>query len=419
MSSMMFRDRGHGSRKAFLARCQAELGRATEPSAMLFVRARDFDEYRSKQGYREADALSTSACDGIESLLRKGDLACRIDEGSFAVFLSRLVSENHALLGASRLQRMFQRELSVAAAIVPLETAIGIVNGHSADESADRMLRDADWASQQALLKRKSVEQFSALETYEEIPRAALKSAILGNRMHVWLQPIWDLRTRRVVGVESLARWTDAQYGLVSPADFVPLAEHHGLIGDFTRWCFNATLRHASALRRQQPEMYVSINFSPRLFAEDDIVEQVTSTLKIWSVPPGALVLEVTEGATMEDPVRSIEVLNRFRDCGIGVALDDFGVGHSSFAYLRQFPVSALKIDRSFVRDLRTSARSQQLVRSMLDLTRNLGVSSIAEGVEDAATLELLESMGCDCVQGFHIAHPQPADRYIESFSGR
>ena len=416
---MMFRERGPTSRKSFLTRCQAELTRADEPSAMLFVRARDFDEYRCKQGYLDADALSTSACDNIESLLRKGDSACRIDDGSFAVFLSRLVSENHALLAATRLQRVFQRELSVSGEIVALEPAIGIVNGQSSEASADRMLRDADWASQQALVKRKSIEQFSALGVHEEIPRAALKSAILGNRMHVWLQPIWDLQRRCVVGVESLARWNDAQYGLVSPADFVPLAEHHDLIGDFTRWCFNATLRHMSALRRLQPDMYVSINFSPRLFAEEDIVEQVISTLKIWSVPPGALILEVTEGATMEDPVRSVEVLNRFRDCGIGVALDDFGVGHSSFTYLRQFPVSALKIDRSFVRDLRTSARSQQLVRSMLDLTRNLGISSIAEGVEDAATLELLESMHCDCVQGFHIAHPQPADRYIESFSGR
>ncbi len=412
----MHRRPGSRSRNAFLQQCADELQGSTDPSAMLFIRIRDFDEFRSRHGYVTSDALSDAACDAIDGLLRSGDSACRIDEDGFAVFLSRLLSENHALLAANRLQRILQRDIAVEGSIFPIEPAIGITYAPAQGVDAVGLLQQADRASQQALSKRVAVERYVPPRPHDDIPKSALRSAILGNRMQIWLQPIWDLKQRRIVGVESLSRWMDSEYGLVSPGDFVPLAERTDLIGDFTRWCLNATLRHTAELRRVRPDMHISINFSPRLFVEDDIVEQVVSALQIWNVPASALVLEVTEGATMEDADRSATMLTRFREAGIGVALDDFGIGHSSFAYLRQFPVSALKIDRSFVRDLRESERSRQLVQSMIGLTRNLGVTSIAEGVEDAATLGLLQEMGCDCVQGYHIAHPQPAEKLIDSF---
>ncbi len=411
----MHRERGPRSRIAFLQQCERELQPSADPSAILFVRIREFDDFRSRHGYASADALSEAACDAIQSLLRSGDCAFRIDDGGFAIFLSRLLSENHALLAANRLQRIFQRDISVDGSVFPLEPAIGITHAPSQGSSAEILLQQADRASQHALGKRIPFERFVAPRPHDDIPKSALRNAILGNRMQIWLQPIWDLKLRRVTGVESLSRWLDAQYGLVSPGDFVPLAERTDLIGDFTRWCLNATLRHAAELRRLRPDMHISINFSPRLFVEEDIVEQVVSSLEIWNVPPDALVLEVTEGATMEDAARSAQMLTRFRDAGIGVALDDFDIGHSSFAYLRQFPVSALKVDKSFISDLRESERSRQLVQSMIGLTKNLGVTSIAEGVEDAATLGVLEQLGCDCVQGYHIAHPQPAEKLIES----
>ncbi len=414
----MHRERGSRARKTFLQQCDSELGASADPSAMLFVRIREFDEFRSRHGYGSADALSHAACDAIESLLRPGDSACRIDDDAFAVFLSRLLSENHALLAANRLQRIFQRDITVDGSTHPIEPAIGITHAPAQGNDAATLLQQADRASQRAMAKRLPFERFAPPRLHDDIPKAALRSAILGNRMQVWLQPIWDLQKRRIVGVESLSRWMDSEYGIVSPGDFVPLAERTDLIGDFTRWCLNATLRHTADLRRVRPDMHVSINFSPRLFVEDDIVEQVVSSLEIWNVPPSALVLEVTEGATMEDAERSAEMLTRFRNAGIGVALDDFGIGHSSFAYLRQFPVSALKIDKSFVSGLRDSERSRQLVHSMIDLTHNLGVTSIAEGVEDATTLSVLQELGCDCVQGYHIAHPQPAEKMIESLKG-
>lgn len=415
MTSLMHRQRGPRSRLAFLAQSEAELRASSEPSAMLFVRIRDFDEFRSRHGYARADALSDAVCDALASLLRPGDSGCRIDEGAFAVFLGRLLSHNHALLAANRLQRMLQTELAVDGQALPVESAIGIANGQPGDASVETLLGQADSASQLALARRSAVERRVAPRPHEEIPKTALRDAILGNRMQIWLQPIWHLRRRQIVGVESLARWLDSEYGLVSPGDFVPLAERSGLIGDFTRWCLNATLRHAVELRKLRPEMHVNINFSPRLFAEADIVEQVVDALKLWEVPPEAVMLEVTENATMEDAERSAPMLARFEQAGIGVALDDFGIGHSSFAYLRQFPVGALKIDQSFVRDIRDFERARQLVRAMIDLTHRLGVTSIAEGVEDAGTLQLLEEMGCDCVQGYHIAHPQPAEVFIES----
>lgn len=418
MTALMHRERGPRARAAFLEQANIELRASADPSAMLFVRIRDFDDFRCRHGYLSADGLSEAACDAVASLLRPGDSACRLDEGAIAIFLGRLLSDNHALLAANRLQRILQRDVVVDGSVLPIEPAIGIAHAISQEDSVESLMRNADRASQRAIARRTAVERFVPLRPHEDIPKAALRNAILGNRMQVWLQPIWDLRQRRVVGVESLARWLDAEYGLVSPGDFVPLAERHDLIGDFTRWCLNASLRHAAELRKLRPDMHISINFSPRLFVEDDIVEQVISALKIWDVPPASVMLEVTEGATMEDAARSAKMLTSFQEAGIGVALDDFGIGHSSFAYLRQFPVSALKIDQSFIRDIRESERSRQLVRSMIDLTHNLGVVSIAEGVEDAGTLSLLEQMGCAQVQGYHVAHPQPAEKLIDSFRG-
>lgn len=418
MTALMHREPGRTGRAAFLRQSGEEIRSSEDANAMLFVRVRDFPELRARIGYEASDALGGVIADGIEAILRPGDSGCRVGDGEFAVFLGRLLSDNHALLAASRVQRMLREEIQLEGRHWPLDVAIGVAHAAGSTTDPEQLMRQADRASQRALSTRMPVERYVAPHPHEDIPKDALREAILGNRMQVWLQPIWDLRQRRMIGVESLARWLDSKYGLVSPGDFVPLAERTGLIGDFTRWCLNATLRHTFELRKLRPDIHVGINFSPRLFVEDDIVEQVHGALAIWNVPHDAVMLEVTEGETMQNPERSAMMLGRFHASGIAVALDDFGMGHSSFDYLRQYPVSALKIDQGFVRELGESDRARQLVRSMVDLARNLGITSIAEGVEDASTLHLLEGMGCDRVQGYHIARPQPADALLASLVG-
>ncbi|WP_442512485.1 EAL domain-containing protein [Novilysobacter longmucuonensis] len=226
------------------------------------------------------------------------------------------------------------------------------------------------------------------------MPYELLRDAITGNQLEVYLQPILDLRQHRLTGAEALSRWHDPQLGQVSPDNFIGLAEDTGLISDLTRWNLNASLRHLARARRQVPDMNLSVNLSPRMFAERDIAVQIASALDVWDTSPEAVTLEVTENALMEDPALSLRLLTSLRDRGFGISIDDFGSGYSSLAYLKQFPATELKIDRSFVMDMQSDARSVQLVRSMIDLGHHLQMHVVAEGVEDATTLELLTRMG-------------------------
>lgn len=380
-------------------------------SALLVLRVLQQPDFRIDFGYDVAERAGPALERLLASVLRPGDRIARLGEHSFALFLPRLASQNHALLAANRLVRALRDELRVDGNILSSEVALGLCEIE--DESAHELLRRADLASAQAQRSGQTLVRWASDRVHGTIPLQDLREAVGGGELAVWLQPLWDLRQARVVGAESLARWASPRHGWVSPDVFVPMAEQGGLIGDFTRWSLNASLRLCAEARLRQPDLQVAVNISPRIFAEDDIVEQVLAALRLWGVPPQAVVLEVTEGAVMEDPHRSGRMLQRLHEAGLGVAIDDFGTGYSSFAYLRQFPATELKIDQSFVRALRSEARSLQLVRSMIDLAHHLDIAVVAEGVEDGETLRMLAELGCDLVQGFHIRHPQPAEDFI------
>jgi EAL domain-containing protein (putative c-di-GMP-specific phosphodiesterase class I) len=229
----------------------------------------------------------------------------------------------------------------------------------------------------------------------------------------VVFQPLYDLRRGEVVSVESLARWTTSAFGVVPPSDFVPFAERSDLIVPLTRWSLNASLRHAAALHRGGCPLDVAINLSPRVFAEQGFAEQLLGALEIWGVPPEATIVEITETALLTDMDMSVRVLRRLRDCGVRVAIDDFGTGYASFAYLRHFPATELKIDRSFVDAIVSDRRTEQVVRAMVEVAHRLGLEAVAEGVENEETLRRLVEMDCDIVQGYHIGHPMPADAFV------
>ena len=202
-------------------------------------------------------------------------------------------------------------------------------------------------------------------------------------------------------------------HGAISPTDFVLLAEQTGLIESLTRWSVNTTLRHAAAARARGQRLRFAINLSPRVFHEPGLVEQFRNAVAIWDVPATDIVLEVTESSVMEDPSLSAIVLGQLRDHGFGISIDDFGIGYSSFAYLKRFPATELKIDQEFVLDIGGNARSARLVHSMIDLAHHLDLVAVAEGVEDEATLARLRDMGCDLAQGFLFGRPQPAAEFL------
>ena len=235
-----------------------------------------------------------------------------------------------------------------------------------------------------------------------------LRAAIADDALELHFQPKLNVRTNTIDSLEALVRWSHQQRGQVSPAQFIPLAEESGDIRALTHWVFEAACRASLALRQQGLDQPIFVNVSALLIADDVFVSRLIATARSSEARLG---IEVTETACLQQPQRALANLKRLADAGLAIAIDDYGVGLSSLTYLRQMPASELKIDMSFIRDLAESHRDPLIVRSTIDLAHGLGLRVTAEGVDKAETLALLTIMGCDYVQGFHIAPAYPLDR--------
>jgi diguanylate cyclase (GGDEF)-like protein len=383
---------------------------------VLLLRVRRLREFRIGFGYAAADRMTELAHRRMVEVLRPVDTVLRTGEAEFVVLVPDMPNPDHALLAAHRLVRAFDEPLPLDERAVLATVAVGIARGPEDGDNADMLLRRAEQAYRSARMSVDRLALFSPRDDAVDVPHADLHEAIVNNRMEMYLLAQWDLRRDALAGAESLARWNSPQWGAVEPSAFIPLAEQTGLITPLTRWSLNNTLHHCAQARRLGLAVPFSINFSPRVLPERGVVEQILDALRIWDIPPESIVLEVTETAVLEDPAVSARLLHRLRDAGIRVSIDDFGTGHSSFAYLQQLPATELKIDRSFIADMSLGLRQHKLVRSLIDLARNLEMDVVAEGVEDRETMELLRDLGCDRAQGYYIGHPMPASEFIERY---
>jgi EAL domain-containing protein (putative c-di-GMP-specific phosphodiesterase class I)/CHASE3 domain sensor protein len=226
-------------------------------------------------------------------------------------------------------------------------------------------------------------------------------------------QPKIDAHSGQVLGVEALVRWQHPEYGLVPPGDFIPLAERTGLIGPLTHYVLDAALDQCSRWRRDGHELPVAVNVSARRLLDLAFPDEVAELLARWQVHARLLVVEITESTIMADPTHAMQILGRLNQMGVQVSIDDFGTGYSSMAYLKSLPIHELKVDRSFVMQMTSSSRDAVIVRSTVELGRNLGLRVVAEGVEDQHTLQELDALGCDAVQGYHVSRPVPPDQLI------
>lgn len=357
--------------------------------------------------------LADAAIQRIKKTLRPQDKVARVGECDFIMCLSALKNPGYAALAANSLVRAFEEPLQTQAGPVQATITLGVSIFPDHGIESTLLCRHAEIAFSHAL---KSSDRYVVYDTHEEkikILYPELREAIGNNRLEVYFQPFWDLRKKKIVGAESLARWNSGQHGFVGPDQFIPFAEQTGLIGALTRWSVNATLNHFAQLHRAEKQLSVAINLSARVFHEQGVVEQILGALKIFDVPATSLVLEVTESAIMTDLKLSAKVLESLRENGARVSIDDFGCGYSSFEYLKKFPATELKMDKSFVFDITRSTRAAQLIRSMIDLAHNLDIVATAEGVEDQETADLLSDMGCDFAQGYFFSRPKPAEEFI------
>ncbi|MDQ3990887.1 MAG: EAL domain-containing protein, partial [Actinomycetota bacterium] len=241
-----------------------------------------------------------------------------------------------------------------------------------------------------------------------------LRRAIEGRELVLHYQPKVDLVRGRISGVEALVRWNHPEQGLLAAGAFVPLTEHTGLIRSLTSLVLEDAIRQCAEWRAQGFDIPVAVNLSVRNLHDAQLPEEVAALLRAHGVPASALTLEITESAIMLDPYRAMGVLARLSAMGLGLSIDDFGSGHSSLAYLKRLPVSELKIDRSFVQYMSSEPNDAAIVRTTVELGRNLGLEVVAEGVEDEGAVERLLSFGCELAQGYHLGRPAPAKAITE-----
>lgn len=239
-----------------------------------------------------------------------------------------------------------------------------------------------------------------------------LKHGLLGGELELHYQPQVDLRNDVVLGAEALVRWIHPKYGFIPPDEFIVIAEQTGIIRDLTAWVLETALTQLSVWSKRGYRLKISINLSAKNLREDDLVERLTRLTVLHDIQPEWLALEITETAMMSDPQQALEVLNVINETGIGLSVDDFGTGYSSLAYLKQLPVTELKIDRSFVMDMCNNMDDQVIVNTTLNMSHSLGMGVVAEGVEDNNSLVTLKRLGCDIAQGYYLCRPCPAEAF-------
>jgi EAL domain-containing protein (putative c-di-GMP-specific phosphodiesterase class I) len=299
-----------------------------------------------------------------------------------------------------------------------LSASIGVAWGMR--ESADELLRDADLALYQAKAagKNRYVAFKSAMQTAAR-DRVELEMDLAGalerGELFLAYQPTFDLQSERINGVEALIRWQHPERGLISPEDFIPLAEEGGLIVPIGAWVLREACRQAAAWHASGHPLGVSVNVSARQLDGDGLLDDVRSALDASGLQPAYLTLEVTETALMRDPEATGSRLHELKRFGVRIAIDDFGTGYSSLAYLRQFPADALKIDRSFINSIAESKQSTAIIHTLVQLGKTLGIETLAEGIEDHNQLEALQREHCDQGQGFLFSRPLPANA-VEGF---
>jgi diguanylate cyclase (GGDEF)-like protein len=382
---------------------------ASRPCAVLVIHLERLKDVNETLGHQAGDAVLRHVGDRLREALPPAASLARHAGNEFAVLLPGFGTAA-AVQAAKRVIDLLKSPVRIHDQDVTIGASVGVVSYPQHGEDPDTLLRRAELAMYAAKHTRGSCAVYSNAHEQEVAARlalvGALRRAVEHEELVLYYQPKIECRSRRLVGVEALLRWQHPEFGLIGPDRFVALAEETGLIGALTRWVVSTAVRQARAWMEVGLEIPVAVNLSALDFQETDLPPLFADLLAHWNVPARLLSVEITEGALLTDPTHAQDVLNRLAHIGVTAALDDFGTGYSSLGYLKQFPVHELKIDRSLVTDILREPRDRTIVRSTVDLGHSLGLVVVAEGVEDAETLTLLDSLGCDVAQGFFLGRP-------------
>ena len=384
--------------------------------AVLMLDLERFKHINEALGYRFGDLVLSGVAERLsQHAVRGADLIARMGGDKFAILL-RSGDGELAHTVAQRVADAFAQPLTLEEHTIDMGANIGIACWPQHAGDADVLLSRSEIAMYAAKRRGAGVLLYdpeldaSSAQTLSLLTE--LRHAVSEHQLRLYLQPKLSLESGAVVGAEALVRWQHPQRGLVAPQQFIPFAEKTGFIRVLTMWVFEEAARHWRMLLGEGQLITLSVNLSTRDLLDPDLSDKFKALLLKHEVPAEAFCLEITESSIMDDPQRAQATLERLRALGFALSIDDFGTGYSSLAALKKLPVDELKIDQSFVKNMETDADDEKIVRSTIELAHNLGLSVVAEGVENEAVWHMLRELGCDQAQGYHMGRPMPADTF-------
>ncbi|WP_040070573.1 putative bifunctional diguanylate cyclase/phosphodiesterase [Pseudomonas batumici] len=385
---------------------------AGRPVALLYLEIDNLRAISEAGGPDAVDLVLQQVGLRLLGALRAGDTVAHLIGGEFLLLLQNATSDG-AVATADKLQQLLLKSQRVAGHDVTLDCRMGIAAFPGDGLAAEELL------SRAAIAMKDAGQIPGHIQIYEQGRDLAhrrqvtlirdLRHAAANGELLLHYQPKLDIREGRVRQAEALLRWQHPQFGMVSPAEFIVLAERTGSIQTLTHWVIEEGMRQLSEWNQRGLHLQLSLNISADDLLGPDLADRVSSLLKQYQLPAEQLIFEITESAVMREPEQALKVLQRLRECGISLSVDDFGTGYSSLAHLKRLPVQELKIDQSFVRDLDETSEDAVIVRSTIEMSHNLGLKVVAEGVEYAHSLRLLERWHCDTAQGYLISRPLTA----------
>jgi diguanylate cyclase (GGDEF)-like protein len=413
---------GLPNRTLFRDRLQHALARSRRRDTTLAVMFLDVDNFKvvnDSLGHEAGDELLTALAPRLAEAVRSGDTVARFGGDEFVLLCEDVADDREALEIAERVKQCFARSLQIAGGEHFVTASIGLALPSAGHDGPESLLRDADAAMYQAKERgRARFEVFDADMRASALKRlqveSELRHALERDEMRLVYQPVIDVDSGKIAAVEALLRWDHPERGMVPPLDFIPVAEESGLIVPLGDWVLREAMRKAAHWRPMAPPgevpVVVSVNLSARQMAERDLVASVKRALEETGVEPPQIALEITETVLVEDTVAAAETLHALEDLGVKLVLDDFGTGYSSLGYVKRFPLSFLKIDRSFVAEMGANGRDAAIVSAIAEMARALGARVVAEGVETEEQLAGVRKLGCELAQGYLFARPLPPD---------
>lgn len=397
------------------------LGRREMKSfAVLLMDLDRFKEVNDTLGHRFGDILLRQVSSRILSILRKSDTLARLGGDEFAILLLGQVNAEDATQFAEKIQEVLEPSFTIEDVSLDIDASIGIALFPDHGDQVHSLLQKADIAMYMAKSAETGITVYSSSRDQYSLKGLVLKSdlrhAIQDGHLFLFYQPKVNLGTKQVTGVEALVRWKHPQFGIIPPDQFIGLAEQTGLIKPLTIWVLKEALHQEMLWRKAGLNLRVAVNLSVRSLRDSKLSDQIIEVLRDLDTPPERLELEITESIIMDDPIRAMEIVTRLSNLGINFALDDFGTGYSSLSYLKKLPISAIKIDKSFISDMmdENDDDDEVIVVSIIELAHNLGMKVIAEGVEDQETWDRLFASRCDEIQGYFLSRPISGDEILE-----